>query len=228
MSLAVISGDIIASTSLTDNGRAFVEKNLQILLDELGLKYNVYGRIIKGDYIECVIPNPENALRVALVIKTFLKSLSDDLINEIKDKRFKFFKIHAIRLAIGYGELSRFDPEKGVIDGEAIYLSGRKINEEGTSAKERIVIKSTLFFVSENEKLNIETDPLISLVDALLSKATAKQCEVIYLKLMGNNEQSIAAKLNIAQPVVNQHSTSAGWNAIEKAVNYFGEILKNK
>lgn len=228
MSLAVISGDIIASTSLTDKGRAFVEKNLQILLDELGLKYNVYGRIIKGDYIECVIPNPENALRVALVIKTFLKSLSDDLINEIKDKRFKFFKIHAIRLAIGYGELSRFDPEKGVIDGEAIYLSGRKINEEGTFAKERIVIKSTLFFVSENEKLNKETDPLISLVDALLSKATAKQCEVIYLKLMGNNEQSIAAKLNIAQPVVNQHSTSAGWNAIEKAVNYFGEILKNK
>jgi len=28
--------------------------------------------------------------------------------------------------------------------------------------------------------------------------------------------------------VVNQHSTSVGWNAIEKAVIYFSEVIKNQ
>ena len=41
-----------------------------------------------------------------------------------------------------------------VIDGEAIYYSGRKISEERpTYNKERIVIKNTLFFNSGDEKL---------------------------------------------------------------------------
>jgi hypothetical protein len=43
---------------------------------------------------------------------------------------------------------------------------------------------------------------------------------------MKNNEETIAAKLKISQSVVNQHSTSIGWNAIEKSVKYFSEVLK--
>jgi hypothetical protein len=163
-----------------------------------------------------------------LIIKAFIKSISGDEKLYHDDSRFKFFKIHGIRLAIGYGELTRFEPAKGIIDGEAIYLSGRRINEELTYNKERIVIKNTLFFVSGNEELNREFEPLLALIDVLLSKATAKQCEVLYMKLMDLNEEAIAIKMNIAQPVVNQHSTSVGWNAIEKAVIRFREVLKKQ
>lgn len=228
MKKAVISGDIVASTSLTDEGRTHIEDELKKLLDRLQAKYNMFGRMIKGDYLECVVPDPGDALRLALVIKAFIKSISGDEILNNDDSRFKFFKIHGIRLAIGYGELTRFEPAKGIIDGEAIYFSGRRINEELTYNKERIVIKNTLFFVSGNEELNKEFEPLLSLIDVLMSKATAKQCEVLYMKLMNLNEEAIAIKMNIAQPVVNQHSTSIGWNAIEKAVNRFAEVLNNK
>jgi hypothetical protein len=228
MKKAVISGDIVASTSLTDEGRTHIEDELKKLLEELYVKYRMFGRMIKGDYLECVVPEPEYALRLTLIIKAFIKSLSGDEILNNDDSRYKFFKIHGIRLAIGYGELTRFEPEKGIIDGEAIYLSGRRINEELTYNKERIVIKSTLFFVSANEELNREFEPLLSLIDVLLSKATAKQCEVLYMKLMNLNEEVIATKMKIAQPVVNQHSTSVGWNAIEKAVIRFGEVLKKQ
>lgn len=227
MKKAVISGDIVASTSLTDAGRTHIEEKLNKLLEELYVKYKMYGRMIKGDYLECVVPEPENALRLTLIIKAFIKSISGDEILNNVDSRFKFFKIHGIRLAIGYGELTRFEPVKGIIDGEAIYLSGRRINEELTYNKERIVIKNTLFFVSGSEALNREFEPILALIDILLSKATAKQCEVLYMKLMNLNEEAIATKMNIAQPVVNQHSTSVGWNAIEKAVNRFGDVIKN-
>jgi hypothetical protein len=228
MKKAVISGDIVASTSLTDEGRIHIEEELKKLLEELDVKYKMFGRMIKGDYLECVVPEPEHALRLALIIKAFIKSISGDEILNNNDSRFKFFKIHGIRLAIGYGELTRFEPEKGIIDGEAIYLSGRRINEELTYNKERIVIKSTLFFVSGIEELNREFEPLLALIDVLLSKATAKQCEVLCMKLMNLNEEAIATKMSIAQPVVNQHSTSVGWNAIEKAVNRFAEVLKKQ
>ena len=226
---AVISGDIVGSTSLSVDGRELVEDAIKELIKELGDKFDTYTRTVKGDYLECVIPNPTQALRVALAIKSFIKSIQFDETPLYKtNKRLKLFKTHGIRLAIGYGELSRFNPSEGIIDGEAIYLSGRIINEFSTYNKERIVIKNTLFFNSNDDSLNKHIDPLIALLDVLIGKATSKQCKVLYLKLMDHNEEAIASKLKISQSVVNQHSTSIGWNAIEKAVTFFSELIKNK
>jgi hypothetical protein len=229
MLTTVISGDIVASTSLSDEGRVFIEKKLKKIFKDLKKEFNVYGRIIKGDYIECVVPEPENALQVALAIKCFVKAnTADNVLFNPSNARTRNFNVYGIRLAIGYGNLTRFDAKKGIIDGEAIYLSGRTISEFATYNKDRIVIKNTLYFASANEKLNFDFEALFALIDILLSKSTAKQCKVLYLKLMNFNENEISKKLKIAQSVVNQHSTSSGWNAIEKAVNYFNQIIKNQ
>src|SRR5690606_9472623 len=226
MNYSVISGDIVSSTSLSVEDSKFVEENLKNLLNDLKQEFNVYGRIIKGDYLECVVPNAAEGLQVALAIKSFVKAIPIETKKYKKeDNRVKQFKIHGIRLAIGYGELSRFNPEEGVIDGEAIYLSGREISGETTYNKERIVIKNTLFFASKNEDLNKNFQPLLALLDVLFSKATSRQCEVLYLKLMNNQEEEIAKRLGIGQSAVNQHSTSVGWNAIDEAVNYFKMII---
>jgi hypothetical protein len=45
---------------------------------------------------------------------------------------------------------------------------------------------------------------------------------------MGYNEESIVKKLNKRQSTVNEQSTIAGWNAIEKAVQRFENVIKNK
>ena len=226
MNYSVISGDIVSSTSLNVEDSKFVEENLKSLLNNLKAEFNVYGRIIKGDYLECVVPNASAGLQVALAIKSFVKAIPIETKKYKKgDNRIKQFRTHGIRLAIGYGELSRYNPEEGVIDGEAIYFSGREISGETTYNKERIVIKNTLFFASKNEDLNENIQPLLALLDVLLSKATSRQCEVLYLKLMNNQEEEIAKKLGIGQSAVNQHSTSVGWNAIEEAVNYFKMII---
>ncbi len=224
MNIATISGDIISFTSLSSSNKRFLEKEVENLIKLLDTKFDAYCRIIKGDYLECVIKNPEQSLQVAILIKCFIKSIK--LENEPNNKRFKYFKNFGIRVAIGLGELKRFDAKNGIIDGEAIYMSGRKINTESTHNKERIVIKNTLFFVSKNEQLNNQFTAIIDLLDYILNKATAKQCEVVYHKLLGHNENEISKIMKITQSVVNQHSISAGWNAIETAVNHYNKTIK--
>jgi len=226
MMYSVLSGDIVSSTSLHSKDRSLVENELTKLLNNLEDEFNVYGRIIKGDYIECVVPKAEDGLRVALAIKSFVKSIPVELSTYKKDKnRVRLFKTHGLRLAIGYGPLSRYNPKEGIIDGEAIYLSGREISGMSTHNKERVVIKNTLFFVSENEGLNNRFKPIFELLDTLLSKATARQSEVLYLKLLNQQEDKIAKTLGIGQSAVNRHSTSVGWNAIETAVVDFSKTL---
>ncbi len=226
MKYSVISGDIVSSTSLNSEDRKFVEEKLKDLLKDLKSEFNVYARLIKGDYLECVVSKPEEGLRIALAIKSYVKAIPVEIKNYKGDKkRARQFKTHGIRLAIGYGELSRYKPEEGIIDGEAIYFSGREISGTSTYNKERIVIKNTLFFTSKDEALNRNFQPLLALLDVLISKATSRQCEVLYLKLMDHQEEEIAQQLGIGQSAVNQHSTSVGWNAIEEAVNYFNEVI---
>lgn len=229
MNKAVISGDIVASTSLSDVGRARLENELlQVIntLSEEGLI--LFGRIIKGDYLECVISRPEDALRVSLILKSYIKYIAGEINSKDDSARIRLFKTYGIKLAVGYGELSRFDPAKGIIDGEAIYLSGRKINELSTFGKKRVAIKNSLFFVSSDNQMNMQFEALFSLLDVLLNKATNRQCEVVYYKLLGFKEDQIVQKMNVSQPVINQHSSSAGWNAIEHAVNYYTQTIKQQ
>lgn len=226
MKKIVISGDIVASSSIANKDKALLEKRLDELLSFLKTEFGVFSRVIKGDYLEMVIPKTGEALRIALMVKCFVKSLPIQEAKSEKEKnQFKSFRNYGIRLAIGYGELSRFDPEKGIIDGDAIYFSGRWITENSTHNKQRVVVKNTLQFISDDDQLNKDLEPLMMLLDLTINKATSRQCEIAYLKLLGRSEEEIVTKLQITQPVVNQHSTALGWNAIECAVNYFSNTL---
>ena len=231
MKKAIVSGDIVASTSLSDADRSKIGNCLQLMTKKLNKKFKVYSRLTEGnDYIDSYIPNNSDALRVMLAIKCFVKSIPisiNDSVNQ-EENRSKYFKMHGIRLAIGIGELSRLDIDNGIIDGDAIYFSGRTISENRrTYNREKIVIKNTLFLKSDNEEFDDEFLPLLALLDVLLSKCTAKQSYVLYLKLLGYDESKIARILGKKQSTINEHSTSAGWIAIEKAVNRFEEVVKN-
>lgn len=222
---SVLSGDIIAYTSLSEKEKGILEHELDNLFTKLQDKYNTYSRIVKGDMIECYIEKPEDSLRLALVYKSRIKSLS--IPNKTKNTRINAFNTYGVRIAIGIGQIDRIDRRKGIIDGEAIYLSGRTLTELGsTSDKARITVKNTLFLRSSFERLNEEFDPLISLIDVLINNATSKQCEILYYKLLGESEENISNRLDLAQSTINEHSTKFGWNAIDKAINRFEKVLK--
>lgn len=224
----VLSADIVAFTSLDEELRNQLIEYLNILIKSLEKDFGTYGRIIKGDYIEIVVENPVNALTIMLQLKSYIKSFSLNIENS-KNNRLKNFKNYGVRIAMGYGKLDKYDKENGIIDGEAIYYSGRKLNEETkTYNKERIVIKNTLFFISENDALNQNINTILGLIDILINNATAKQCQILYFRLLGLTEQEIAKELDTKQPTVNKQLTSIGWNAIEKSIKYFEQIMKQK
>nr|WP_320119545.1 hypothetical protein [uncultured Marinifilum sp.] len=227
MNKASISADIISYTSLSQIDKRQIESDIKKLLIELSERYKndgFYGRIIQGDYIECALNSGKPALRIALLLKTFIKSI--ELKENSKSKGIKYFKEHAIRLAVAVAPLTSIDPEKGIIDGEAIYLSGRTIKDYSTSNKQKIVIKNTMFFRCTNSNTEQEFDCIFSLLDTLLSRCSSKQCQVIYLRLLGLSEKDISLRLQKNQSTISQHSTAAGWHAIEKSVKLFEKTIQ--
>ncbi len=223
MNQATISADIISYTSLSTTAKRQIGGEVGDLLDILSKKYGAeqfWGRVVKGDYIEMVMQSPAIVLRAALLLKTRIKSL--DLVqNRVRDNRLKYFREHGVRLAVAVAPLTTVDPKSGIIDGEAIYMSGRAIKDFSTSGKQKIVIKNTLFFRSPDSHEQEKYETLFSLLDTILARCSARQCEVVYYKLMGLTEKEISEKLGRNQSTISQHSTAAGWQAIEKSVLYF-------
>lgn len=227
MNSATISADVIAYTSLPGEARVLLDQKLKEILNKLTEKYGeglFYGRISQGDRIECALRAPKHALRIALLLKTGVKSSN---ISFVKNKtKVKHFVEHGIRLAIGIAELSRIDAANGIIDGEAIYMSGRALKMQSTSDKEKVIIKRTMFFMSNEPEVQDKMEVIVSLLDKIIARSSAKQCEVVYHKLLGMSEKEISITLNRYQSTVSQHSTAAGWHAIEKAVDYFEKSIR--
>lgn len=225
---ATISADIVSFTSLGDSDRIRITEEIEKLINELSLKYedsSFFGRIVQGDLIECAIDNPKHILRIALLLKTFIKSM-DYIDQEVNRNRFKYFREYGIRLAIAVGNLSFIDRTKGIIDGEAIYQSGRALkNYRSTSNRQRIVIKHTIQFYGKNELDEEKYNAIISLIDTIVARCSKRQSEVIYYKLLGLSEKEISNKLGKSQSTISQHSTSAGWLSIIRAVLYFEKSI---
>lgn len=228
---ATISADIISSTALSTNSLTLLQAELSNLMQLLEDKYgrdDFWGRLIKGDSIECFIRNPQNALRIALLIKSLVKKsavCADDSHTQDKgNKRFELFKTYGVRVAVGIGEMRLVDRTSDMMDGEAIYASGRALENQSTSQKSKIIIKNTMFFVSKDVLLSEQMNAFLALADMLFKKSRESQCEVIYYRLLGYSENEIADKLHINQSSVNQRSTSFGWNAIEQFLNYYEKL----
>ncbi len=248
MKRATISADVIAYSSLSvgevDNLTkriyqlfGWVKDNkdvhgdfMEYILSDSGIedqKEEIQKRLVAGDFIECLIPNPRDALRVALIVKAGIKSLpldASDNYDPMTRKYRKLFETYGVRIAIGIGEIDIELADKQIWRGEAINISGRLISEQKTSNKERVTIKNTMFFGSVSEFQNSIFQPVLSLLDTIFAKMTRKQSEIILWKLLGYSEQDIAARFKISQSSVNQHSKNAGWASIEEAIGLFSKF----
>lgn len=211
---ATISADIVSSTSLSVNETIALKKKMEKLFCLLEQKYpNFWGRQIKGDYIECLIPDVRQVFRIALLLKMYVKSMD---LKETKEK--KLFQTYGIRMAVGIGNMRIVNRKEGIMDGEAIYFSGRGLENMGTPGK------GTMTIDMGNTVLRNILHTVSTLTDALLNNATRRQSEVLYYKLLGLSEQEIADTMGIRQSGVNQHASTAKWYCIEEALDFFENL----
>lgn len=218
---ATISADIVSSTSLSVEELTLLQSEIRRFLDELSEKSQGkdWGRLFKGDSVEIFLHDPQEALRDALLLKTLVKK-TFSWGKEINAKR-ELFRKYGIRLAIGVGEMRTVDKQRDILDGEAIYYSGRLLEKV---VKEKATIKRSMLFESSDSLLTEELNMMLGMLDVMLRNATSRQNEILYYKLLGKKEKEIASLLSIRQHSVNQQSNAVGWNAIESAVNYFEKL----
>jgi hypothetical protein len=224
MKKAVITGDIIHSTRMDDKSRVLLTKAIARFLKELEKAFQVKSEMFRGDSFQCLVPKVEDALTVALLIKTRIRSLNPSELHSVKPKN-KAGKAKSVyftnwvfdaRLAIGIGEVPKTVKELATTSSEAFFLSGHLLDEM-KSRKQSIDIDT-------EDKYSDELETEMILLDNIIARTTALQCEVIHWKLWGLPEVDIANKLGIGQSAVNQRSNSGSWNAINAMVERFDTI----
>lgn len=225
----IITGDIVSSREIEAPMRERLFDDVGLLLKDLKKLFINSYETYRGDSFQCEVKNPEQALRVALIIRSFFRSYLPD---ELKPKvDYKKSESHAtkgyfptsfdIRLGIGIGTVDFIKKNKiTASDGEAFRLSGEALDNLGQGAQ-RMAIKTF------NAGFNEQIEPSVLLLDALIQKWTQNQAELVMYKLQNKKEDEIATKLKITQSAVNQRTKTAQWMPIEKLVLYFEKTVKS-
>jgi hypothetical protein len=213
--IATISADIVRSTSLATEDLVELRKSLCRVLDELERAYTgFWARIVRGDSIECFVPRYSDALRIALLIKLFVKMEVSGLDCEEELQMFR------IRFSIGVGDIKYADKNDDIIDGPAIYMSGRNLDDISRKGN----VFTAFQIMDAPESLSNLIDSYVALLSNLVDTYSAKQAEVIFYKLLGYKEVEISEKLGIYQSSVNTRSTNAQWGLVNTAIKDFEEL----
>lgn len=219
---STISADIIKSTSLDKFMVVELQDHLRKYVDTVERSFpDCWGRIVRGDGIELVVPNARLAFRLAIMLKCHVKAFGVKFggHSDLLTFHQAMFRKYGVRIAIGFGSLKINDLKNGIIDGNAIYESGRTLDGMSSRMRKNFVVAG---LADGREQL---VQAVLVLVDELLSHATAKQCEVVFMRLLGRTEKEIAETKAITQVAVNAHLRRAGWYAIENAIVACEEIL---
>ena len=214
--IATISADIVRSTSMNTEDLIVLRNRLRDLFQDFEEDYpGFWARIVRGDSIECVVPNYNDALRIAILIKLYVKMrVSEFDCSEMLQR-------YGIRFSIGVADIKYADKKEDIINGPAIYLSGRNLDE--ISRRENVM---TAFEIGQAPKpLSNLLDSYVAMVSGIVDSYSAKQAEVVFLKLLGFKEMEISERVGISQSSVNTRAANAQWGLLNTAIKDF-EALK--
>ncbi len=204
---AVITGDIVQSRTIKD--KAHLVHVLNEVFSELSHFFtfdNVF-EIYRGDSFQALLTRPEEALRVAFLIRLGLKK------NMLK------MDLDA-RLGIGVGEVSFRNSSIKVSNGEAFELSGLSLDAI-SKTKKRIQIRTT------DMKINEQLDLCNRLVEAIVRRWSKKTAEVVYRYLLYNETQSeIAKQIGVSQSAVQQRLSASDFDAVLRFIVYYEQNLE--
>lgn len=217
--IAVLTADLIDSSLYDENVLLEVLNTLKKEFQKITEEYEVGDvrlQIYRGDSFQGIIKRPENALQIALQIKTAINRIH---LKETK-KNKAYSKIADFKIAIGIGVQ---DVEREAIaesNGPAFQYSGRTLDEMKTEHR-----KTKL--KTDFKEINGEFNTSLYLLDTITDKWSTASAEVVYYLLKGFKEREVAAAIHISQSAVNQRKKAAGWDAISVLLDRYREVILN-
>ncbi len=209
---AVLTGDIVSSTKMKAQELDFLQNVLRDEAHELE-KQGVLSSIqfFRGDSFQVLVLKPEEALRVALLLKSLINSSFIGFL-EAKSSKIRY----DIAISVGLGNVSD-DPIGGELNTRPYILSGRGLDY----LKEN---KLTIGVFTGHEENDLTYKTMFELFHWIMKQWSMFSAEVIYHKLNNQTEQQIAQKLGVSQPAINQRSQAACWNGIVEMLNHFKQV----
>ena len=199
--VAIITGDII-------NSRQIGAKQW---LPELKKVLNIYGEepktweIYRGDSFQ-IETNPQDALRLAILIKSAIKQ----------------FKTLDVRLAIGIGEKTYESDKITESNGSAFIYSGNSFEK----LKKQTLVIQTAWNDFDNT-INVMCD-LASLTMDAWSPTSALIVKTALESDPNTNQEALAALLNKKQSNISTGLKRGGFYEIQKLLNYYQNEIKNR
>jgi predicted DNA-binding protein YlxM (UPF0122 family) len=214
---AVMTGDIVGSTQLTERfGSSWVE-DLHDSLDYLK-KYSLTPpSIFRGDSFQIATSNPDSAIKDAIILR--LRLISSFKVDE------SFTRLDA-RIAIGLGKIDYLPPGRdsyniGEMSGEAFRNSGQLL-DRNLKGDRNLIVKTPW------PEVDAEMDIHCLVVDRLISKWTTKQCAAVMYKLEGYNLKEIGEKLNISFSAVGRRLKKTDYDIVVRIVERYSDLIKIK
>lgn len=198
---AVITGDIVNSTKLPASKTSRLTQRIIEVFDK---NKNEFYR---GDSFQAYIKEPKEALRLALLCRTAA-------INIAKDEKV----VSDVRISIGIGNITGTIRSLKTAKGEAFVLSGRMLDEI-------IKTEQRLAITSGNHLANEGLQVIADYINSIFQLMTAKQAEVIFELLQGQQQQAVAKKLKKTKSSIHQRVTAGRWPEIERLLQQYENII---
>ena len=205
----VITGDIIESSAIQIKYRDFLLKSIREIADELSVIEPLRIEMFRGDSFQAVIDSPENAMKIAVLLRAGLKGHTP---KECK-------KPWDARLSIGVGTISYHADNTVLSDGEAFQYSGRTLDEMG---KRRLVVKTR--WADVNEELQVSG----AFADEVVSSWSVPQSQAAYQALLYNiSQKEIANKFQKSAQNISKLLGAAKVNLVQMYIDRYHKLISN-
>lgn len=205
----VITGDIIESSAIQMEYRDFLLESIRKIADELSVIEPIRIEFFRGDSFQTVIEIPENAMKIAVLLRAGLKGHTP--------KKCK--KPWDARLSLGVGTIFYHADNTVLSDGEAFQYSGRELDEMG---KRRLVVKTR--WEDVNEELQVST----AFADEVISSWSVPQSQAAYQALLYNTSQKeIAHKFQKSAQNISKLLGAAKVNLVQMYIDRYHKLISN-
>lgn len=207
---AIITGDIVDSTNMVGEERNSMLRMLQSLPDLLSPFTKIDLEIFRGDSFQIRVWESVDSLKVALAIRSHIRS-------------FKFTELNRqwdARLAIGIGTVEYENGSLATSDGEAYRASGRGLDSIG---KNRLTIETP--WEEVNKELRVST----AFADDIITGWTQSQSRIMFQSLTTDlSHTEIGDILRISRQMVDKALKAGKKELMNLYINRFKELLKER